>query len=116
MHKVILCFVFSAVMFGYCVGCTGQYMANVRPEKLYQKQPGSEIPYKKTEQLHFKKSAFSLFGIPISTPNLVASIDTEIQKAQADAVSNLSITAIIKSYLVVGFTEYHIQGDLIEFQ
>ena len=97
------------------VGCGTAFM-EVRPERLYERRPGDRATYRKVRDLELAMGSFQLFGAPIALPDIVASIDSEIQEAGADAVTNLEVESRMISAFVFGYTIYTARGDLIVFE
>lgn len=92
-------------------------MINLVPERLYQATPDASGEYEKIGELRVTGTGFALFGIPLFVPNISASVDTEIQKHEADAVTNLYVEVIQKSFLILAvWTEYKVTGQMIVFE
>ena len=103
-----------AVFFTACLG-TGTM--EVRPERLYEAWPTEPATYRKVGQLEVTRRGFVFLGFPVAVPNLVATIDSEVQKANADAVTNLEVqTRLYAVALIFASSSYTARGDLIVFE
>jgi hypothetical protein len=97
--------------------CTTASVMQVRPERFYERSPTDQTSYRKVADLDVTMRAFTLFGFPIALPNLVATIDSRIQEADADAVTNLQIESRwLTVLLILGSSSYTATGDLIVFE
>jgi hypothetical protein len=106
--------VILAVFTGACIP-TG--LMQVRPERLYERSPTDQTSYRKVADLDVTMRAFTLFGFPIALPNLVATIDSRIQEADADAVTNLEVESrLLNVLLIFGSSSYTATGDLIVYE
>ena len=99
------------------LGCFGAGHLDVRPEKLYERWPGDDVSYRKVGELDITMGAFTLFGYPFAIPNLTASIESEVQAANADAVTDLQVRSkLFILGFILGLTRYTATGDLIVYE
>ena len=104
-----------AIGFAGCGG--GGAHVQIRPEHLYERQPIDTATYERIAQLDIKRTGFGLFGFPISVPNVVAAVESAIQEADADAVTNLEVQSRFQGILMLGtITTFRVRGDLIRFE
>lgn len=103
-----------ALVLASVVGCSYAGI-HVRPERLYQRMPRDDTRWALVSQFEVGRSGFTIFGVPIATPNLAAVIETEIQKAGADAVTNLEVETRFQNLFIFASTRYIARGDLIRF-
>lgn len=98
-------------------GCAGPTFVQVRPEHLYERVPGDGVRWTQVAPLEVKRSSFAVLGVPVSTPNLVAAIESGVQDANADAVTNLEVEMQLRSlFFILGYGDWTARGDLIRFQ
>jgi len=98
------------------MGCGASHI-QVWPEHLYQRSPVDAAHYETVGNLDVTRSSFLLLGFPVSLPNLVAAIESGIQEANADAVTNLETETQFRSFfLFVGYVSHSARGDLIRFE
>lgn len=99
------------------LGCAGAQHLDVRPEKLYEHWPGDGVSYRKVGELDITMGSFTLLGYPFAIPNLTASIESEVQAANADAVTDLQVRSKMRVVgFVLGLTQYTATGDLIVYE
>lgn len=107
-----------AVVAVAALGCAGGQVGyiQVRPEHLYEQRPLDDVRVKRVAKMDFERRAFAFLGIPFSSPNLVAAIDSQIQDNNADAVANLQIASRLQVvFYLVANTVYHVTGDLVSY-
>lgn len=97
------------------LGCSAATI-QVRPERLYQRLPRDGAEWSLVSRLDVGRSGFTLLGIPIASPNLAGAIETEIQRAGADAVTNLEIESRMRSLFILISSRHIARGDLIRFE
>jgi len=99
-----------------CMGGASGYL-QVRPERLYEREPLDKESWKLIRRLELERSAFSFLGIPFSAPNVAALIDSQVQESDADAITNLEIAMSLRTFFfVLGASRYEVGGDLIKFE
>jgi hypothetical protein len=115
MRRKLVCVALVAALAG--TGCAGAYYMEMRPEHFYEKWPTEDVSHRKVADLEVRLRGFTFFGWPTATPNLVSSVESEIQAANADAVTNLEVETRIQS-IIIFFTSsiYTARGDLIVFE
>ncbi len=107
-----------AVVAAAAVGCAGGQVGylQVRPERLYEQRPLDDVHVERVAKMDFERRAFAILGIPFSSPNIVAAIDSQIQDNKADAVANLQIASRLQVvFYLVADTVYHVTGDLVRY-
>jgi len=101
-------------------GCAGSDYMEIRPEHFYEKWPTEHVRYRKVGDLEVSLRGFTILGWPIAIPNLVSTVESRIQAANADAVTNLEVETRIQSvylyYFTITSTLYTARGDLIVFE
>ena len=97
-------------------GCAGSFYMEMRPEHFYEKWPTEHVRYRKVGDLEVSLRGFTLLGWPIAIPNLVSTVESRIQAANADAVTNLEVETRIQSIFLFAWTLYTARGDLIVFE
>ena len=108
----------AAAVAAATIGCAGGQVGylQVRPERLYERRPLDDAHVERVGKMDFERRTFAIFGIPFSSPNIVAAIDSEIQDNNADAVANLQIASRLQVVLyLVANTVYHVTGDLVRY-
>lgn len=97
-------------------GGGGAYV-QIRPEHLYERQPTDSVAYEKVGSLDIERTGFGIFGFPISIPNVVAAVESAIQEADADAVTNMEVQSRLQGIFFLGtVTRFRVRGDLIRFE
>ena len=97
-------------------GCGGSFYMEMRPEHFYEKWPTEDVRYRKVGDLDVSLSGFTLLGWPITIPNMVSTVESEIQAANADAVTNLEVETRGRTVWLFAWALYTARGDLIVFE
>lgn len=114
MRRKLVCVLLVAALAG--TGCAGAFYMEMRPEHFYEKWPTEDVSYRKVGDLEVSLRGFTLLGWPIAIPNLVSSVESEIQAANADAVTNLEVETRLQSIFLFASSIYIARGDLIVFE
>jgi hypothetical protein len=115
MRHKLGCVMLVAALAG--TGCGGAFYMEMRPEHFYEKWPTEDVSYRKVGDLEVRLRGFTFFGWPTAIPNLVSSVESEIQAANADAVTNLEVETRINSVMLFFASSiYTARGDLIVFE
>jgi hypothetical protein len=104
-----------AALLAGCMGGAAGYL-QVRPERLYERQPLDTEVSRVIGRVELHRSAFAVFGIPFSSPNVAAAIDSRVQESDADAITNIEVAMSLHTFFFVfGASRYDVTGDLIKF-
>lgn len=86
---IILLGLFSTTVFW---GCGPTYTgAVIEPYKTYIDKPGKTMEHQVVGEIAFRKVGFNFLGIPIFTPDIIASLERKRQNLSADAVKNVCV-------------------------